>query len=158
MKQSYLANSVKTHIAYGKLGFVDRQFKTFDANHKFTILSKEKDAINWQDEITVNIEGEIEKYTIYGVGYEKKVANKTFYDLNGSGLFLWELKITENRFVKILFNIYTKMTGELCKNGNIKFTCNENGETNKYYVNGLEVEDNNTYALVSNFCAKKILE
>jgi len=41
MKQSYLANSVKTHIAYGKPGLATRQFKSFDSIHNFTILSKE---------------------------------------------------------------------------------------------------------------------
>jgi hypothetical protein len=157
MKQSYVANSVKTHIAYGKPGFSTRQFKTFDTIHNFTILSKEKDIINWQDEIILDVEGEIEKYTIYGVGYEKKVGNKTSYELNGSGVFPAKFKIN-NTAIEVTFNVYTKMSGELCKNGNIKFTLNEDGETNKVKINGLEIEDNNTYAIVSNFCAKKILE
>jgi len=50
------------------------------------------------------------------------------------------------------------MSGKLCKNGNIKFTLNEDGETNIFVINGIEIKDNNTYALVSNFCAKKIVE
>lgn len=50
------------------------------------------------------------------------------------------------------------MTGELCKNGNIKFTLDKNGKTNKVKINGMEIEDNNTYAILSSFCAKKILE
>jgi hypothetical protein len=157
MKQSYIANSVKTHIAYGKPGFATRQFKSFDAEHNFTILSKEKDIINWQDEISFNFEGEIEKYTIYGVGYEKKVGNKTFYELNGSGVFPSKFRIN-NTAIEVTFNVYSKMSGELCKNGNIKFTLNEDSETNKIKLNGIEILDNNTYASVCNFCAKKILK
>lgn len=157
MKQSYLANSVKTHIAYGKPEFSAKQFKTFDAIHNFTILSKEKDIINWQDEITINVQEEIQKYTIYGVGYEKKVGNKITYELNGSGIFNSKF-ISSTTIIESSFNVYSKMYGELCKNGNIKFTLDENGKTNKVKINGLEIEDNNTYALISSFCAKKILE
>jgi hypothetical protein len=155
MKQSYLANKVKTNIAYGKPGFATNQYKSFDANHKFTILSKEKDIVNWQDEISIDVEGEIEKYTIYGVGYEKKVNDKTTYELNGSGIFNPKFR-TNNVSIETFFNVYTKMTGKLCKNGNIKFTVNEDGESNKVSINGVIIEDNNTYSLICSFCARLI--
>lgn len=157
MKEYYLADKVKTNIAYGKPGFATRQYKSFDAKHNFTIVSKEKDIVNWEDEITIDVEGEIEKYTIYGIGYEKKVNDKTTYELNGSGIFNAKFRI-DTTSINTFFNVYTKMTGILCKNGNIKFTVNEDGESNKVSINGVTIEDNNTYSLICSFCAKKIVK
>lgn len=153
MGQSYSAKGVKTSIAYGKPDFAVKQFRTFDADHLITILSNEKGRIEWQDEISFEVEGQPEKYTIYGVGFERKVGNKKTLELNGSGVL--DLKFTSPTFsVESFFGVYSKMYGEVCKSGNIKFKVDENGQTNKILVNGQITDAFDTYASNYQFCAK----
>jgi hypothetical protein len=156
MTQSYSATGVKTNIAYGKPDFAQQQYRTFDANHLFTILSDNNGIINWKDEITFEGGGRPEKYIIYGVGFQKKVGNKIFYDLNGSGNLDFEDN-TNEVVIKTSFSVYTKMFGELCKSGNIKFRVDENGTTYKVLINGEIIDFNDTYASNCEFCAKRLI-
>jgi hypothetical protein len=158
MTQSYSATGVKTNIAYGvKPEFIQQQYRTFDANHLFTILSDNNGIINWKDEITFEAEGQPVKYTIYGVGFQRKVGNKILYELNGSGIL--NLKInTSGPVIDSFFSVYSKMVGELCKSGNIKFSVDENGTTYKVLINGEKNDFNDTYASICEFCAKRLIQ
>ena len=93
----------------------------------------------------------------YGVGFQRKVDNKIFYELNGSGI----LNIRGNQngvFIDLFYSVYTKMIGELCKNGNIKFKADVNGTTTKALFNDKIVDFTNTYASNYEFCAKRLIQ
>jgi len=83
MTQSYSATGVKTNIAIAPGIPITSlpQYNIYNSNHLFTILSNNNGIINWKDEINFEGIGEVqpEKYTIYGVGFERKVGNKIYY-------------------------------------------------------------------------------
>jgi hypothetical protein len=160
MTQSYSATGVKTNMAYSKPDFLGKLFNTYNTNHLFTILSINKGIINWTGEIIFEGEGAAlpGKVTIYGVGFERKVGNKIFYDLNGSGIH--NVKGNFNgAFIDINYSVYTTAVGELCKSGNFKVKVNANGTAIKAVVNGIIITDfKETWSLNSKFCAKRLIK
>jgi hypothetical protein len=160
MTQSYSATGVKTNIAYSKPDFLGKLFNTYNTNHLFTILSINKGIINWTGEIIFEGEGAAlpGKVTIYGVGFERKVGNKIFYDLNGSGIQIIRAKYTNGVSIEFFYSVYTTAVCELCKSGNIKIKVNANGTTIKALINGIITEVNDTYALNSEYCAKRLIQ
>jgi hypothetical protein len=160
MTQSYSAKGVKTNIAYSESDYSGKIFNTFSSNHLFTILSNDNGIINWTDEITYEGEGTggPGKITFYGIGFERKVDNKIFYELNGSGLLTIKRNLN-GVFIEINYSVYTKMVGELCKSGNIKFKVDVNGTSIKALANGIIIADfKETYASNSEFCAKRLIK
>jgi hypothetical protein len=159
MTQSYSATGVKTNIAYSETDFSGKIFNTFSSNHLFTILSNNNGIINWTDEITFEGEGTggPGKITFYGVGFERKVDNKIFYELNGSGTQTIKGNLN-GASIEINYSVYTKMVGELCKSGNIKFTVDSNATAIKALANGIKFDFNQTYALNCEFCAKRLIK
>jgi len=160
MTQSYSATGVKTNIAFSEPDFTGKLFDINNTNHLFTILSNNNGIINWKDEITFGGDNRIlpGKMTIYGVGFERKVDNKIFYDLNGSGL--QTVKGNENGVsIEVNYSVYTKMVGELCKSGNIKFKVDANATTIKILFNGIINPDlTSTWASSYEFCAKRLIK
>jgi hypothetical protein len=159
MTQSYSATGVKTNIASQQPGFSNQQYYTVNSNHFFTILSNNNGIINWKDEVTFEGvgEGQPGKYTIYGVGFQRKVGNKIFYELNGSG-FLNTKGNLSGVVYELFYSVYTKMSGELCKSGNIKFRVDENGTTTKFLINDIIADYNYNYAANYEFCAKRLIQ
>jgi hypothetical protein len=158
MTQSYSAREVKTNMAYSEPDFSGKLFNTYNTNHLFTILSINNGIINWTDESTFEDEGLLEKVTIYGVGFERKVGNKIFYDLNGSGIQNIRGKDKNGVSIDVNYSVYTTMVCELCKSGNIKIKVNANGTTIKALFNDKIVDFNATYAANSEYCAKRLIQ
>jgi hypothetical protein len=161
MTQSYSATGVKTNIAYSEPDFSGKLFNTFNSTHLFTILSINNGIINWTDEITFEGEGTggLGKIIFYGVGFERKVGNKIFYDLNGSGTQTIKGKDTNGVSIDLFYSVYTTNVCELCKSGNIKFNkVDSNGTIIKALFNDKIVDFNATYALNSEFCAKRLIK
>jgi hypothetical protein len=161
MTQSYSATGVKTNMAFSEPDFSGKLFNTFNSTHLFTILSNNNGIINWTDEGTFEGEGEglPGKVTIYGIGFERKVANKIFYDLNGSGIQIIRGKGTNGASIEFFYSVYITAVGELCKSGNIKFNkFDSNATTIKALSNGIKFDFNATYASNSEFCAKRLIK
>jgi len=155
MTQSYSAKGVKINIANS----LPAIFNTVNSNQLITILSINKGIINWTGEIIAEGNSAIPpgKITFYGVGFERKVGNKIFYELNGSGI--QKVKGNFNGvFVEIDYSVYATAVGELCKSGNFKVKVNSNGTTTKALVNGIKLDFNDTYALNCEFCAKRLIK
>jgi hypothetical protein len=159
MTQSYSATGVKINIA-NSLRLPGFSFYTVNSNQLITILSINKGIINWTGEIIIegNSASLPGKITFYGVGFERKVGNKIFYDLNGSGIH--NVKGNFNgAFIDINYSVYTTAVGELCKSGNFKVKVNANGTAIKAVVNGIIITDfKETWSLNSKFCAKRLIQ
>jgi len=159
MTQSYSATGVKINIAYSKPYFSGKLFNIYNSNHLFTILSNNNGIINWTSEVTFEGEGTGApgKITFYGVGFERKVGNKIFYDLNGSGI--QTVKGNSNGVpIEFLFSVYTREVCELCKSGNIKFNANVDATTIKALDNDKIVDLDATYSGNCEFCAKRLIQ
>jgi len=159
MTQSYSATGVKINIA-NSLRLPGFSFYTVNSNQLITILSINNGIINWTGEIIIegNSASLPGKITFYGVGFERKVGNKIFYDLNGSGIH--NVKGNFNgAFIDINYSVYTTAVGELCKSGNFKVKVNANGTAIKAVVNGIINSDfKETWSLNSEFCAKRLIQ
>jgi hypothetical protein len=158
MTQSYSAKGVKINIANSLR--LPATFNTVNSNQLITILSINKGIINWKNEIIIegNSAAPPGKATFYGVGFERKVGNKTFYDLNGSGIQTVKGNLN-GAFIEIDYSVYTTAVGELCKSGNFKVKVNANGTAIKALVNGIIIADfKDTYANNSEFCAKRLIQ
>jgi len=159
MTQSYSATGVKINIA-NSLRLPGFSFYTVNSNQLITILSINNGIINWTGEIIIegNSASLPGKITFYGVGFERKVGNKIFYDLNGSGIH--NVKGNFNgAFIDINYSVYTTAVGELCKSGNFKVKVNANGTAIKAVVNGIIIADfKETWSLNSKFCAKRLIQ
>jgi len=98
-----------------------------------------------------------ESYEISGVAWLIRSANKNTLAFNGTG---WKTTIFTDSYGKkaeTTYKVYSKMQGELCKNGNIKIILDEeNGQTSKAKIDGQEVVFNDLYSSESNFCLKKV--
>jgi len=161
MTQSYSATGVKTNIAIAPGIPITSlpQYNIYNSNHLFTILSNNNGIINWTSEVTFEGEGTGApgKITFYGVGFERKVGNKIFYDLNGSGI--QTVKGNSNGVpIEFLFSVYTREVCELCKSGNIKFNANVDATTIKALDNDKIVDLDATYSGNCEFCAKRLIQ
>jgi len=160
MTQSYSATGVKINIANSKPDFSGKLFNIYNTNQLITFLSNDNGIINWTSEVTYEGVGEglPGKATFYGVGFEKKVGNKIFYELNGSGIQTVKGNLN-GASIEINYSVYTRMVCELCKSGNIKFKVDANGTTIKVLINGIINADfNSTYANNCEFCAKRLIK
>ena len=98
-----------------------------------------------------------ETYTINGVCSKIKVGNTTIFCFNGSGYKTQTIIGSDGKKIETTYKVISKMQGELCKNGNIKITLDEeNGQTSKAIVDGQEITFNDLYSSESNFCLKKM--
>jgi len=112
---------------------------------------------SYKDTITNTSVNPPQSYEIIGVAKKTKVGNKTIINFNGSGYRPVTFTDSEGRKIETTYKVYSKMQGELCKNGNIKIIQDEeNGETSKAKIDGKEYDYNDLYSSESNFCLKKV--
>jgi len=112
---------------------------------------------SYTDTITNTSTNPPQSYKISGVAKKTKVGNKTIINFNGSGYRPVTFTDSEGRKIETTYKVYSKMQGELCKNGNIKIIQDEeNGETSKAKIDGKEYDYNDLYSSESNFCLKKV--
>ena len=112
---------------------------------------------NYTDTITDLSTSPQETYTINGVCSKTKVGNTTIFCFNGSGYKTQTIIGSDGKKIETTYKVISKMQGELCKNGNIKITLDEeNGQTSKAIVDGKEITFNDLYSSESNFCLKKM--
>jgi hypothetical protein len=96
-----------------------------------------------------------ENYSIEGVCSKRKVNNRNILHFNGTGFRKKTTNDLDGNKIEITYTVYSKMQGELCKNGNIKITLDEeNGSASKAIVNGKEIDSSSSYSSESNFCLK----
>jgi hypothetical protein len=159
MTQSYSAKGVKINIANSKPDFSGKLFNIYNTNQLITFLSNDNGIINWTSENTYEgVGGGLPgKITINGVGFERKVGNKIFYELNGSGIQTVKGNLNGVSF-ELFYSVYTKMVGELCKSGNIKFKVDANGTVINALADGIKFDFNETNASNSEFCAKRLIQ
>jgi len=109
----------------------------------------------YKDEIE-NSQEKSENYVIEGVCSKRKVNNKDILHFNGTGFRKKTTNDLDGNKIEITYTVNSKMQGELCKNGNIKITLDEeNGSASKAIVNGKEIDNSSSYSSESNFCLKK---
>ena len=102
-------------------------------------------------DVIENAEDTSKNYIIQGIC--SKIKNKYFF--NGTGLRKKTTNDLDGNKIEITYTVYSKMQGELCKNGNIKITLDEeNGSAHKANVDGKEIDNNYSYSSESNFCLK----
>ena len=71
-----------------------------------------------------------ESYVINGVAHKIKAGNKVLLYFNGCGYRPKIITDSDGKKAETTYKVYSKMKGELCKNGNIKiYLDEENGET-----------------------------
>jgi hypothetical protein len=110
-----------------------------------------------KDTITNTSTNSPESYEINGVAKQSKDGNKVTLDFNGTGYKTTTSTDSNGKKIETTYKVYSKMQGELCKNGNIKIILDEeNGETSKAKIDGQEVDYNDVYASESSFCLKKV--
>ena len=113
----------------------------------------------YKDEIknnSINSQENSENYSIEGVCSKRKVNNKDILYFNGTGFRKKTTNDLDGNKIEITYTVNSKMQGELCKNGNIKITLDEeNGSASKAIVNGKEIDSSSSYSSESNFCLKK---
>jgi len=98
-----------------------------------------------------------EKYELNGIAKQSKVGDKVTLAFNGTGYKTTTYTHSDGKKAETTYKVYSKMKGELCKNGNIKIILDEeNGETSKAKIDGQEVDYNDLYSSESNFCLKKV--
>jgi predicted nucleic acid-binding Zn ribbon protein len=118
---------------------------------------KDKITNTSKDTITNTSTNSPESYEINGVVKQSKVGNKVTLDFNGSGFKTTTSTDSNGKKIETTYKVYSKMQGELCKNGNIKIILDEeNGETSKAKIDGQEVVFNDLYSSESNYCLKKV--
>jgi hypothetical protein len=113
----------------------------------------------YKDEIknnSTNSQENLENYVIEGVCSKRKVNNRDILHFNGTGFRKKIKNDLDGNKIEITYTVYSKMLGELCKNGNIKIILDEeNGSSSKAIVNGKEINSSSSYSSESNFCLKK---
>ena len=122
------------------------------------ISSNSTEYFYYKDEIknnSTNSQENSENYSIEGVCSKRKVNNKDILYFNGTGFRKKTINDLDDK-IEITYTVNSKMQGELCKNGNIKITLDEeNGSASKAIVNGKEIDSSSSYSSESNFCLKK---
>jgi hypothetical protein len=112
---------------------------------------------SYKDTITNTSTNPPESYEISGVAWLIRSANKNTLDFNGTGFKTTTFTDSNGKKIETTYKVYSRMQGELCKNGNIKIILDEeNGQTSKAKIDGQEVDYNDLYSSESNFCLKKV--
>ena len=98
-----------------------------------------------------------ESYVINGVAHKIKAGNKVLLYFNGCGYRPKIITDSDGKKAETTYKVYSKMKGELCKNGNIKiYLDEENGETTNAKEDGKDIVYDSSYSSESSFCLKKI--
>ena len=141
--------------AYAEL--FDHNVQMFPYKNTKATSNNSSEYFSYKDTITNTSVNPPQSYEIIGVAKKTKVGNKTIIDFNGSGYKTVTITDSEGKKIETTYKVYSKMQGEMCKNGNIKIILDEeNGETSKAKIDGQEVVFNDLYASESNFCLKKV--
>ena len=134
-----------------------QKFNTYIQNHEVTFIRINDNYYSYKDKITNPSTNPPESYEINGVAHKTKICNKTIIDFNGTGYKTTTYTHSDGKKAETTYKVYSKMQGEMCKNGNIKIILDEeNGETSKAKIDGQEVVFNDLYSSESNFCLKKV--
>jgi hypothetical protein len=136
-----------------------QKFNTYIQNHEVTFIpiNDNDNYYSYTDKITNPSTNPPESYEISGVVKQSKDGNKVTLDFNGTGYKTTTYTHSDGKKAEATYKVYSKMQGELCKNGNIKIILDEeNGETNNAKIDGQEVVFNDLYSSESNFCLKKV--
>ena len=164
------AIAVSTYQAHTNESLVLRGFDAFLTNHNLDLIAalllsqtpkassnNSSEYFSYTDTIINTSTNPPQSYKINGVAYKATVGNKTIINFNGSGYRPVTFTDSEGRKIETTYKVYSKMQGEMCKNGNIKIIIDEeNGETSKAKIDGQEVDFNDLYSSESNFCLKKV--
>jgi predicted nucleic acid-binding Zn ribbon protein len=122
-----------------------------------TFQSGDDTYYSYKDTITNKSTNSPETYEISGVARQSKVGNKVTLAFNGTGFRNATFTDSDGKKIETTYKVYSKMQGELCKNGNIKiYLDEENGETSKAIVDGKDIVYDSSYSSESNFCLKKV--
>ena len=165
--QFWFASAVTTHEVHTNEFSAAHIFELVLRNHDFNfkLLSQTPKAssnnsseyFSYEDTITNTSTNPPQSYKINGVAYKETVCNKTIIKFNGSGFRTVTFTDSEGRKIETTYKVYSKMQGEMCKNGNIKIIIDEeNGETSKAKIDGKESDFNDLCSSESNFCLKKV--
>jgi len=126
-------------------------------SNRKTILSNSSNYLYYTDKITDTSVDPPQIYDIKGVAHKIKSGNKVLLYFNGSGYRPKIITDSDGKKIETTYKVYSKMQGELCKNGNIKIYLNEeNGETNNAKEDGKDIVYDSSYSSESSFCLKKI--
>ena len=134
-----------------------QKFNTYIQNHEVTFIPINDNYYSYTDRITNPSTNPPESYEINGVAKQSKDGNKVTLDFNGTGYKTTTYTHSDGKKAEGTYKVYSKMQGELCKNGNIKIILDEeNGQTSKAKIDGQEVVFNDLYSSESNYCLKKV--
>ena len=160
-RDTFLAENVNTYEVHSNQATTGKA-STFLQTHKLSLAwlsgrSGNDTNYSYKDTITNQSTNSPEKYEINGVAKQSKVGNKTILAFNGTGYKTTTFTDSDGKKAETTYKVYSKMQGELCKNGNIKIILDEeNGETSTAKIDGQEVDYNDLYSSESNFCLKKV--